>query len=147
MSVIDDLRNELMPPNAQKSNPAAGSAVRKKSDFWLNAGIWIANPEDGEPLFVSLPNGGIALDDLKPSEVKGKNAEWIQLAQTKNKVLEFLQKHAASMEPGERQPLSTPVIGQFGIEIYRRNNPAQEGTVEGNPLMASLMSCITSKAA
>jgi hypothetical protein len=141
------LRNNASAPAA-----TAAPAERKPSNFWLNAGVWIegkANDDGsaGDPLFVSLPMG-IALDDMKPTAVKGSNQDWINLAQTKNEVLEFLQKHAASMAPGDRQFLSDPVIGQFGLEIYRRNEPQQQAATDSsNPLVASLMSALGQKRA
>lgn len=130
------------------SRGEAGSlgTERKSSEFWLNVGIWVEGAE-GEPLFVSLPTG-VALDDMKAQPIKGSNQDWINLAQTKNALLEFLQKHAASMEPGDRQPLNEPVIGEFGIEIYRRKDAvAAVGNTETNPLTASLMSSLLGRKA
>jgi hypothetical protein len=79
---------------------------------------------------------------MKPQAIKGSNQEWINLAQTKNMLLEALQKHAASMEPGERQ-----AVEALQVEIYRRNEPQQHGTTDANPLMASLLATLGAKAA
>lgn len=141
MSVLNSLRNDVAAASAKAASSAAPAhADRKTSDFWLNIGIEIPGP-DGAPLFVSLPVG-IALDDMKPQAIKGTNQDWINLAQTKNLLLETLQKHAASMAPGERSH-----VDALQVEIYRRNEaPAQIGTTNANPLMASLLSSL-SKAA
>lgn len=142
MSILNNLRTDVA---AASAKAAASSNVtpiteRKTSDFWLNIGITIPGP-DGQPLFVSLPVG-LALDDMKPQTIKGSNQEWINLAQTKNMLLEALQKHAASMEPGERQ-----AVEALQVEIYRRNEPQQHGTTDANPLMASLLATLGAKAA
>ncbi|WP_199097189.1 hypothetical protein [Dyella sp. ASV21] len=142
MSVLNNLRNDVAAASAKAAATANVTPIadRKHSDFWLNIGITIDGP-DGEPLFVSLPVG-LALDDMKPQAIKGTNQDWINLAQTKNALLEALQKHAASMEPGARQPIDC-----LQVELYRRNEPAQHGTTEGNPLVASLMATLAGKKA
>lgn len=151
-SVFQNLRNDVAAAAAKAAGAVTSITERKASDFWLNIGIWIAGPvnADGTPgdlIFVSLPTG-LPLDDMKPQAIKGTNQDWINLAQTKNEVLEFLQKHAGSMEPGERQPLGVPTVGHFGVEIYRRRNePAQQGTTTDNPLMASLFASLGKQAA
>lgn len=144
MTVLNNLRNDVAAAAAKAAGTVTPITERKASDFWLNVGINIPNPDgSGGTIFVSLPVG-LALDDMKPQAIKGANADWIALAQTKNALLETLQKHAAGMAPGERQ-----TIDVLGVEIYRRNEPAQHGTTEANPLMASLMASLAgqSKAA
>lgn len=130
MSVLNNLRNEVLTVVATKDD-------RKVSDFWLNIGIEIPGP-DGEPMFVSLPVG-LPLDDIKPVVIKGKNQDWINLAQTKNALLEALQKHAAGMKPGDRE-----VVSALRVEIYRRNEPSQAAN-DGNPLVANLLAALSSK--
>lgn len=74
---------------------------------------------------------------MKPQAIKDTNQYWINLTQPKNALLETLQKHAASIKHGERQTAEV-----LSVEIYRRNELAQQGTNEGNPLMASLLSAL-----
>lgn len=140
MSILNNLRNDVAAASAKAQAATPASTERKPSDFWLNIGINIPGPE-GKPVFVSLPIG-LALDDMKAVTVKGTNQEWINLAQTKNALLEALQLHAASMKPGERQHAEA-----LSVEIYRRNEPQQTASsTSDNPLLASLMASL-SKAA
>jgi hypothetical protein len=138
MSVLSlrNLREDVAAAATKASQSAAPATERKPSDFWLNIGVTIPGP-DGEPLFVSLPIG-LALDDMKPQAIRGSNQDWINLAQTKNTLLETLQQHAASMEPGERQTLDV-----LSVEIYRRKDTQTPATAgEENPLVANLMASL-----
>ncbi|MGV8863272.1 MAG: hypothetical protein ACOH2T_19160 [Pseudomonas sp.] len=110
--------------------PAAAS-TRKKSDFWLNIGVTVKG-EDGSDVFIGLPNG-IPLDDMKPVEVKGNNQNMIDLNQTKNSLLEALQKFAAQMDPGSREDFP-----QLTVQLYRRAEPAQTGNASSNNLLAQM---------
>ncbi len=143
MSVLHDLRANVAAASAKAA--AASPASRPVSDFWLNIGVEIPTVDaEGKPskMFVSLPVG-IALDDMKPQAIKGSNQDWINLAQTKNTLLETLQKYAASMAPGQRDQ-----IPALTVELYRRNDaPASVSTAASNPLVASLMSTLNAKAA
>lgn len=122
----------------QPQTPAAnGKPERKPSDFWLNVGVTLpgaGKDADGNPidLFVNLPNG-IPLDDMKPAKVTG-SVEYQHLQQTKNAILEQLQKAAAAMAPGER--IRVPLLT---VELYRRKEDAPvQGNPEENPLLAQL---------
>lgn len=118
--------------NAGGSNDAA-KTERPKSQFWLNIGFTIpGGAEDGSDLFVSLPQG-IALDDMKPQEVRGSNQNWTQLVQAKNHLLEQLQKGGAELEPGARI-----VLEGFTVEMHRVGTPAQRGDAESNPIIGAM---------
>lgn len=132
MSLINEIQQDLAAKGKQSGT--ANQTERKPSDFWLNIGIKIPGAgEGGEDLFVSLPVG-LALDDMKPQAVRGTNQEFIQLVQTKNALLEALQKNAAKLQPGERVD-----IPELKVELYRRNEPAQTGDINSNPLMRALL--------
>lgn len=143
MSVLNDLRGDVAAASAKAAGNAAASSTsteRKASDFWLNIGLTITGP-DNKPLFVSLPVG-IALDDMKPQPIKGSNQEWIHLAQTKNALLESLQRMAAGLAPGQRI-----AVDALNVELFRRNEPQQQGNTEDNPLLASMLAALMPKAA
>ncbi len=138
--ILDSIRRGV---DAQATKPsddkgATVSNIRQPSNFWLNVGVTIKG-KDGEDVFISLPTG-IALDDMKPQAVKGNNADWQQLAQTKNVLLEQLQQAAASLKPGER--VNVPVLT---VELYRRAEPAQTADPATNSLVASLMEKLVPK--
>lgn len=139
MSVIG-LRTALA---AAATKPAAteGSTERKPSQFWLNIGVTLPGAgENGEDLFVSLPVG-IPLDDMKPVAIKGNNQNWINLAQTKNTLLEEVQKAGASMEPG-----SSDIIEGLSVQILRVGGAKPStGDAESNPLIAALIGTLGKK--
>lgn len=153
-SILDSVRRDMAAAAAQQGNtvtPIHGEAGasndqrRKPSDFWLNVGIVLKDAgkdEDGNPtdLFISLPVG-LPLDDMKPQKISGQNQDWIQLAQTKNKLLEELQKAAGSLQPGERAP-----VPMLSVELYRRNEPAQQGDPSSNSLVGALMQALRPEA-
>lgn len=115
---------------SDSSKPA--QSERKPSQYWLNVGVVIpGGGEDGEDLFVSLPGGGIALDDLQALPVKnGKNSNWKQLLQAKNRLLEGTQGLASDLKPGE-----AIYPEEFRIEIRRVNADASSTAAEGeNPV-------------
>lgn len=129
ISILGDLRQQL----SNAGTPAAREE-RKPADYWLNVGVTLNI--NGEEVFIGLPQG-LALDDMKPQVIRGSNAEWIQMAQTKNALLTEIQKAAANLKPGDRL-----VVGQLQVELHRRAEPAQEGNPNDNPLMSQLMSTL-----
>jgi hypothetical protein len=136
-SILGGLR-QAVSDVAQPSSATAGTATdakaeRPKSQFWLNIGFTIpGGAEDGSDLFVSLPQG-IALDDMKPQEIRGSNQNWIQLLQAKNHLLEQLQKGGAELEPGARITLEG-----FTVEMHRVGTPAQQGDANSNPIIGAM---------
>lgn len=134
MSILD-----LAIPSAPVAGQQAAKTDRKPSEFWLNVGVVIPGAgkpteEGGAPtdLFVNLPTG-IPLDDMKPAKVSGTNADFIHLQQTKNAILEQLQKAAASLKPGER--MRVPLLT---VELHRRNDVSPVGDTATNPLLQQL---------
>ena len=143
MSILNEVRTQVANDNAAAAN-ASGNAkpARESSKIWLNVGITLAGAgEDGEDLFVSLPVG-IPLDDMKPQQIRGSKESWVQLAQTKNALLEAVQKAGSQLEAGERQ-----ILSELSVEVYRKAEPAQEGTVETNPLLGALFAQLGGKKA
>lgn len=134
-SILGDLRQQLTPNQSGSNN----REERKPAEFWLNVGVMLNI--NGEDVFVSLPQG-LPLDDMKPQPVRGSNQEWIQLAQTKNLLLDELRKAAAGMDPGDRI-----VVGQLQVELRRAADPAQTGNPNDNPLMAQLIHTLGAKKA
>ena len=102
----------------------AGKADRKPSQLWLNVGINLPSPDGEGTVFVSLPVG-IALDDLKKIEVRGNNAQWIDLQQAKNQLLDAVQSAAAALNPGERKQIP------LACEIARVSTPNSAPVAEG----------------
>lgn len=140
MSILNDVQNDLAAASRAGSTNASGNAKpqRESSKIWLNVGLVLEGAgEDGTDLFVSLPVG-IPVDDIKPQQIRGNNEAWIQLAQTKNYLLEAIQKAAAKLEAGQRH-----VLDGMSVEIYRKAEPDQAGTTAENPLMAALQAKLT----
>ena len=132
----DDLSTALA--NAMKqSKPASENNEREKAKVWLNVGVNLPGAgEDGGDLFISLPVG-IPLDTMKPQEVRGNKASWIQLVQAKNGLLDMLQKAATGLEPG-----SNEILPQLSVQILRVGQPEQVGDEASNPLLAALSSAL-----
>lgn len=136
MSILDI----TLPQQTASAQTTGGARTeRKPSEFWLNVGVRLKgmgkpDPVTGEAtdLFVNLPNG-LPLDDMKPAKVSGTNVDYIHLQQTKNAVLEQLQKAAAGLKPGER--MRVPLLE---VEIYRKNDAEATGNAADNPLLAAL---------
>lgn len=136
-SILGGLRQAVsdaaQPSTAGATTENTTKAERPKSQFWLNIGFTLPGAgENGEDLFISLPQG-IALDDMKPQEIRGSNQSWIQLLQAKNHLLEQLQKGGAELEPGARV-----VLEGFTVEMHRVGTPAQQGSADSNPLIGAM---------
>jgi hypothetical protein len=133
-AVLGSIRSEVAAAAGQRQTASVGHAAeRQPSLFWLNVGVTLEGAgQDGTDLFVSLPVG-IPLDDMKPQAVRGNNADWIQLGQAKNALLEALQKAAAGLNPGDRVDLP-----QLSVQLYRKGEPAQSASSDTNPLVAAL---------
>jgi hypothetical protein len=134
MSILNGIRQTAQAAHDANAAPAAAASTeRKPSDFWLNVGITVETGKSDDPTkFISLPQG-IALDDMKPQVVRGNNVEFQQMVQTKNALLDELQKAAATLKPGER------LVVPLEVELYRRAEPEQTGDASTNPLMAGLI--------
>lgn len=136
MGILDTLASQNNSTKPAATTQAA-TTERKSSQVWLNIGVTIPGAgEDGADLFVSLPVG-LPMDDMKPIVIRGSNQNSINLKQVKNMLLDELQKLGASMQPGQRQ-----TVPQLGVEIYRVAQPDQQGTAEGNPLIAGLFGAL-----
>lgn len=132
MTVLNASANLLNNPLIKGGNTAGiAQQPRKTSEFWLNVGI-MAGEE-----FISLPVG-LPLDDMKPARANTNNAEWNQIAQAKNVLLEQLQQIAAHLEPGKEVTLSLEVQLR---RAAKNDEPAQDS----NPLAAAVMAALTGK--
>lgn len=126
-------------PKANGAAAGAGASTddRPKAEVWLNVGINVdmPNAETGElePVFVNLPVG-IPLDTMQAITIRGKNAEWHQLAQAKNWLLDELQKMSAEMEPGEDH-----IVEGLQIQVRRVSGEVESVPSDGtNPLLAAM---------
>lgn len=111
-----------------------------KAEFWLNMGLPTADlPEDPTvPFFmdkygfVSVPGGGVALDNLKEIELRGTNPEFIQFASGQNGLLEQLQEKAQELEPG--QCVMVPMM----LQLRRVAGAPTKPDSDGNPYALKL---------
>ena len=138
-AVLGSIRSEVAAAAGQRQTASVGQAAeRQPSLFWLNVGVTLEGAgEGGTDLFVSLPVG-IPLDDMKPQAVRGNNADWIQLAQAKNALLEALQGAAAGLNPGDRVDMP-----ELSVQLYRKGEPAQTASGDTNPLVAAMVGKLT----
>lgn len=121
----------LLSPNAAAE--AAKPDRRPPSVLWLNIGVQV-----GET-FVTLPFG-LPLDDMKPIEAKGKNAEWHNLAAAKNALLKMLQDAGGKMDAGTEQ-----IIPNLRVQLLRKSDGVVEGSTDAatNPILAGLVTALS----
>lgn len=108
-------------PNSKPQTNARSTEERKPSEFWANIGITLTLPvgENGadEEVFISL--GGIALDNIEPSQVRASSTDrWATIASAKNQMLEILKADAASLEKGQ-----AGVHPHLQVEVRRAGEP------------------------
>lgn len=121
-----------------KEREAAASNYASKEDkpktkIWINIGYDSKDEETGEPLFISTPFG-LGVDTMnKQEEPNGKNKAFLRLVRAKNELLEYLQKYAEALEPGEAQ-----IITDLKIQIRRIEEPTQDSATEENPHRSAL---------
>lgn len=133
MTILNSTSNLLNNPLIKNSGgQQQQQQPRKNSEFWLNVGVMAGEGENAQ--FISLPVG-LPLDDMKPARANTNNAEWNQVAQAKNTLLEQLQLLGAQLEPGKEVTLSLEVQ-------LRRAAQNDEPTKEGNPLAAAVMAAL-----
>ena len=133
MAIVNNgsnLLNNSLIRSAQSPAPTS-QQPRKPSEFWLNIGVQAGNE------FISLPTG-LPLDDMKPARANTNNADWNQMAQAKNLLLEQIQQIAAQMEPGAEHELTLTVK-------LRRTAQNNEPAAEDNPLAAAVMAALLGK--
>ena len=101
--------------------------------LWLNIGVQV-----GET-FVTLPFG-LPLDDMKPIEAKGKNAEWHNLAAAKNALLKMLQEAGGKMDSGTEK-----IIPSLQVQLLRKSDGVVEGSTDAatNPILAGLVTALS----
>ena len=121
----------LLAPTAAAEAPKADR--RPPSVLWLNIGVQV-----GET-FVTLPFG-LPLDDMKPIEAKGKNAEWHNLAAAKNALLKMLQEAGGKMDSGTEQ-----IIPSLQVQLLRKSDGVVEGSTDAatNPILAGLVTALS----
>lgn len=99
---------------AKTDAPSTGNkADRTPSQFWLNIGRSTGEGETAR--FVRLPLG-VAVDGMKPTPIKGSNADYNEFTETGNKMLARVQAICAELAPGESR------IIQLEVEVRRVND-------------------------
>ncbi|WP_139074153.1 hypothetical protein [Pantoea eucrina] len=130
MTVMNtNLLNNALVKGNNMAGQNNGQQQRKPSEFWLNIGV-MAGDE-----FISLPVG-LPLDDMKPARANTNNAEWNQIAQAKNVLLEQLQQLGMQLEAGKEVELNLTVQ-------LRRSAKNDEPAQNDNPLAAAVMAALT----
>lgn len=108
----------------QNPAPTGGRTERKPSEHWLNIGLTVPGfGENGEDVFISF--GGIALDDMKPIEVKGNNPNWVKLQQAKAQLQQLVLTQAGALAPGQKTAI------RLTCELSRAAKPAQQPEAGG----------------
>lgn len=126
-SSVDPTTDAFIASLVPKQNPAptTSKTERKPSEHWLNIGLTVPGfGENGEDVFISF--GGIALDDMKPIEVKGNNPNWVKLQQAKAQLQALVLGQAGSLAPGEKKPI------RLTCEVSRAAKPAQQPEAGGS---------------
>lgn len=123
----------LITPHTRANQTTTNNEDRDPAQIWLNVGFVNEDPETGEEIFVSLPMG-IALDQMKPARVSGKNEDYRKLMEGKNRLLDMLQGFAEGLEPGEEE-----IISDLSIQVRRvaQADPS-EASADQNPHVASI---------
>lgn len=134
MNILEQARADIQ-KLADATPAAAPAAKRAKTQFWLNVGVPVLNA-DGTTTLVNYPMG-IAVDDVKPVEVKGSSPTFIQLQQAKNLLREAVAQEATTLAPGEHR-----ILNGFVVEIARVAAPDQTGNIAENTLMQGLIAAI-----
>lgn len=102
-----------------------------KSQFWMNVGFTAEGAgTDGEDMFVSLPYG-LPLDSMEHVNTKSKNADYTQLQQARNSLLDQVKEAAATLQPGESMTV------QLEVQIRRIEEEVGETVSSDNKFMRS----------
>lgn len=118
---------------------------RPSADVWMNVGYAVEVPatEEGEEptmRFIGVPLG-IALDTQKPIDTsKTRSAELLEVQTFQNKLLEDLQQHAQSLQPGEEQ------IINLQVQIRRVKGPIEAPVANASSVFARPMSFVAPSA-
>ena len=136
MSTVDLFgKTAAVPASAAPAAAAGTKTERPVAEFWGNIGVTVpmVNAETGvtENVFVSLPVG-IALDTMEETKMKGSNANWANMVQAKNWLLDELKKAAEGLEPG-----GDVIVDDLQIQIKRVSGKAAPSDGE-NPLLSAL---------
>lgn len=89
------------------------------AQVWLNVGIYIPHPNEGEPdIFVSTPVG-IPLDTSKILPTASKNEIWAYTQKARNQLRAQLINRGLELKPGEAIPLP-----KVKVELRRTKDSA-----------------------
>jgi hypothetical protein len=118
------------------ARPVAAEAQneRPQATIWLNIGMTVPIPNDqGEIVdtFVSLPFG-LPIDTMNEKPITGSSADWHNLVQAKNFLLEQLKEAGASLQPGQEE-----MIEGLQIQLRKVGQPVAKAPGE-NPLLAAM---------
>ena len=104
---------------------------KQQAMLYLNVGVTIPLPNaEGEVVdtFVSLPLG-LPLDTMPKKVARGNNANWNQMVDLKNSLLEALTKLGESMEKGTGK-----VLPALSCQLYHRKDEATVQQPSGNAM-------------
>ena len=105
----------------------ANNTDREPSEYWLNIGYYIENPNTGEEQFISLLRGGVPLDNLEPERVSKPDSEYGQMLLAQNGLLKDLKEAAEKLGKGETKRTN------LCVEIRRKKDSVVEDiNQEGN---------------
>lgn len=93
-SILDALRS-----STSFNGNGNGNGNKPQSEFWLNIGYEV----DGH--FVSLPKGGVPIDNMEADKVSNPDSEYGQLLLAQNYLLKQLQELAKELMPGEAKTI------------------------------------------
>ncbi len=112
------------------SAPAStgGKADREPSQYWLNIGRQTGEGEDAR--FVRLPLG-VAVDGMKPTAIKGQNADYNEFTQAGNNMLARVQEICGELAPGESR------IVNLQVEVRRINGEVEAPVLADDSKYAS----------
>lgn len=130
-------RNLFVKADAAPAHNGGNAETKVKSMVWVNVGATLSVKQDDGTMadeFISMPVG-IPLDTQTPMEVRGKNKAWHHKVQAKNMILQMLQAVGEELEPGAGE-----IIGDLQIQVFRKNDAAEEADSSENPLLDQLAS-------
>jgi hypothetical protein len=109
----------------QNAGNLAGGASsveqRDPAEVWMNVGYVVETGNEEQPtMFVSLP-GGIAIDTMKPIEIKSRNGDYASFLSARNELLVKVQSRASQLKPGEE--VIYDVGGGLALQLRRVNDP------------------------
>jgi hypothetical protein len=124
--------------NADNLNGASAQPEREPATIWMNIGYLVETGNEEQPtMFVSLPTG-IAIDTMKPIEIKSRNQQFAAFQSARNDLLEQVKAAGAELKPGEERIIGGE-NGSLAIQLRHVNDPVVAPAAdETNPFAKKL---------